>query len=100
MASRARDWMSQAERDLSHAREAQGVGHHEWACFAAHQAAEKAIQVLFQSLGADARGHSVVGLLEELPPSLRPAAELWDAAGRLDRHYIPTRYPNAFPSGA
>jgi len=39
---RSRDWFAQAERDLEHARSAQREGRHEWACFAAHQAAEKA----------------------------------------------------------
>ena len=27
-------------------------------------------------------------------------AELLDSARALDKHYIPTRYPNAHPSGA
>jgi len=27
------------------------VGHYEWACFAAHQAAEKALKAVYQSLG-------------------------------------------------
>lgn len=100
MASRAKDWMNQAQRDLLHARRAQEVGHFDWACFAAHQAAEKAVKALYQSAGGDARGHSVWGLLDQLPAPLRPPADLAEAGRRLDRHFIPTRYPNAFPGGA
>ena len=42
MASRAGDWFRQAERDLEQAADCRTAGRHEWACFAAHQAAEKA----------------------------------------------------------
>lgn len=40
MANRAPDWLSQAGRDLEQAEDSGRAGHHEWACFAAHQAAE------------------------------------------------------------
>jgi len=96
---RAEDWLSQAERDLEHARHAREAGHHEWACFAAQQAAEEAVKGLFQKLGADAWGHSVFGLLQSLPEQARPPERLYDLARTLDRHYVGTRYPNAHPEG-
>ncbi|HDO33602.1 MAG TPA: HEPN domain-containing protein, partial [Chromatiales bacterium] len=34
MASRARDWFAQAERDLEQAETSRNDGRHEWACFA------------------------------------------------------------------
>src|SRR2546425_8190613 len=40
MPNRARDWVAQAERDLEQARASQKEGRHEWACFAAQQAAK------------------------------------------------------------
>jgi HEPN domain-containing protein len=43
MPSRAQDWFRQAERDLDQARASRQDERHEWACFAAQQAAEKAI---------------------------------------------------------
>ncbi len=46
MPSRAQDWLRQALRDLEHAEDARKAGRHEWACFAAHQAAEKAVKAL------------------------------------------------------
>ncbi len=100
MPARHEDWFSQAERDLQHARHALEAGYYEWACFASQQAAEKAVKALFQRLGAEARGHSVLGLLESLPSDLAVSGQMRDLARALDRHYIGTRYPNAHPEGA
>jgi len=100
MPSRADDWWRQAQRDLRHARNALESGDFEWACFAAQQAAEKAVKAVFQHRHMEAWGHVVHRLLEELPADLQPAAELVDAGRRLDRFYIPARYPNGFASGA
>ncbi len=99
MPSRARDWFRQAERDLEHARQAARAGHAEWACFAAQQASEKAVKAVFQALHLEAWGHVVHQLLDRLPEPHQPSAELQDRARRLDRHYIPTRYPNGFEAG-
>lgn len=99
MASRAQDWLAQGERDLAHARHDEGAGYHEWACFSAHQAAEKAVKALYQHLGGEAWGHSVKHLLTELPPTVPITPDLMDYARILDRFYIPTRYPNGFDYG-
>ena len=98
MANRASDWLAEAERDLQHAEEARRAGRHNWACFAAQQAAEKAAKALHQHLGREARGHVVADLLEALPLDVPP--DLVERAKVLDNFYIPTRYPNAHPSGA
>lgn len=45
-------------------------------------------------------GHALTALLEYLPDQSKPSAELMDKARVLDRHYIPTRYPNGFERGA
>ncbi len=49
--------------------------------------------------GGEPWGHSVTALLESLPPDLQPPSDLLEAANRLDKHYIPTRYPNGFAQG-
>ena len=100
MPSRAEDWFRQALRDLEHARASLERETFEWAAFAAQQAAEKAVKAVFQSLGADARGHSVTELLMALPPQAKPAMTLVETAKELDKHYIGPRYPNSYPSGA
>ncbi|MDX1661346.1 MAG: HEPN domain-containing protein, partial [Gemmatimonadota bacterium] len=101
MASRAADWIRQAERDLEHARRSAEMGDHEWACFAAHQAAEKALKAVLQDHGAEARGHALRSLLRGVSEAIGEELEEYEADAReLDRHYIPTRYPNSVPEGA
>ncbi len=63
MAERSADWIAQARRDLDSARWLVEGHFHEWACFAAKQAAEKAVKGVLESKGAVARGHSVTNLL-------------------------------------
>ncbi|MCI0644322.1 MAG: HEPN domain-containing protein [Chloroflexi bacterium] len=100
MASRHEAWLKQAERDLEHARHALGDGDYEWSCFAAQQAAEKAVKALYQRAGGLAWGHSVTSLLEALPEPWQVDSSLIDAGKELDKHYIPARYPNSHPEGA
>jgi HEPN domain-containing protein len=97
MANRAGDWFAQAERDLEQAHSSQREGRHEWACFAAHQAAEKAIKALHLARGQEAWGHVAARLLRELPVDV--PLELVERARVLDNFYVPTRYPNGHPAG-
>lgn len=96
--NRARDWLAQAGRDLEQARASQLEGRHEWACFAAHQAAEKAVKALHLHRGQEAWGHVVARLLSELPGTWDRG--LLDKARVLDAFYVPTRYPAGHPAGA
>ncbi len=100
MANRAGDWLRQAERDLEQAEDSRRAGRHEWACFAAHQAAEKAVKGLHLSRGQEAWGHVVATLLTELPASVAPPSLLVEKAKVLDNFYVPARYPNGHPAGA
>ena len=98
--ARHADWLRQAEADLRHARHAREGGTHEWACFAAQQAAEKAIKAVLLSRGADAWGHTVTALLGLVATAEEVGPALIECAKTLDKHYIPTRYPNGFDAGA
>jgi HEPN domain-containing protein len=100
MVSRSKDWMKQALKDLSHARLSLENGDFEWACFAAQQAGEKAVKALYEGRNMEVWGHSISRMLEELPKELKPPVELVEKAKGLDRHYIPTRYPNFHSEGA
>ncbi len=102
MSNRAPDWLRQAEADLEHARSAREAGDFEWSCFASQQGAEKALKALFYHLHGDAWGHSLLALMEGLPDPTRASVtpDLLDSAKALDKHYIPTRYPNGFAQGA
>lgn len=97
--NRSRDWMEQAKFDLEHARKSIAVGDYDWACFAAQQAAEKAVKALHMGRGNIAWGHSVLDLLEALEGEYDMEPSLLDAARRLDRYYIAPRYPDAHPAG-
>ena len=100
MPNRARDWLTQAERDLEQAQDSRRAGRHEWACFAAQQAAEKAVKALHLHLGQEAWGYVTARLLRELPESVATPEELIEKAHVLDSFYIPPRYPNSHPEGA
>jgi HEPN domain-containing protein len=91
MAGRAGDWFRQAERDLEQAADCRTAGRHEWACFAAHQGAEKAVKALHLRLGQEAWGHVVAKLLRELPATTGVADGLVEQGRVLD---------NSHPEGA
>ncbi|HAZ27958.1 TPA: DNA-binding protein [Candidatus Acetothermia bacterium] len=97
---RSRDWFDQAQGDLDHAKSDAERGFHEWSCFSSQQAAEKAVKAVFQRMGGEAWGHSVADLLAELSRHRPVPKDLHDAALELDKAYIPTRNPNAHPSGS
>ena len=99
MASRHVDWFRQADADLRLARHARDGAAHDWACFAAQQAAEKALKAVLMRRGADAWGHTVTALLG-VATGDDVAEELVVCAKTLDKHYIPTRYPNGLDAGA
>lgn len=97
---RSQDWMNEAIGDLEHARSDLERGYYNWACFSAQQSAEKAVKAVFQKLHCEAWGRSVAELLEELSKRHRVPAKLISGGLELDKAYIPTRYPDAHPSGS
>lgn len=98
MANRAKDWLAQAQRDHEQAKSSDKEKRYEWACFAAQQAAEKAVKALHLAIGEEAWGHVVAKLLQELP--MQVPDELIDKGMVLDSYYIPARYPNGHPEGS
>jgi Uncharacterized conserved protein related to C-terminal domain of eukaryotic chaperone, SACSIN len=92
-------WFAQALRDLKASIDSFNLGYYEWSCFQAQQAAEKAVKALLYAHGRSSWGHSVLELLEELKGLEEVGEDLRVNARELDRHYIPSRYPNAFESG-
>jgi HEPN domain-containing protein len=95
-------WILQARDDLEFAKwlvaEDRGF---DKGCFIAQQAAEKALKAVAYREGArQVLGHSVASLLDSLLPRHPELRPLRPHARRLDRFYIPTRYPNGLPAGA
>lgn len=99
MPDRWKDWLAQAKRDVNHAVSACKDEHFEWSCFSAQQAAEKAVKAVFLYLHGEGWGHSVYGLLKALGGKVKVPRKLLETAKMLDKHYIPTRYPNGFERG-
>jgi len=60
---RSKDWFNQAKRDLENARYELEGRFYEFSCFLSEQAAEKAMKSLYQKIGAEVFGHSVIGLI-------------------------------------
>jgi HEPN domain-containing protein len=100
MPNRARDWFNQSLRDLEQAQDSRRDGRHEWACFAAQQAAEKAVKALHLYTGQEAWGHVIARLLQELPETGSAPDRLIEQGRVLDNFYIPSCYPNSHPQGA
>lgn len=100
MPNRAHDWLQQAERDLEQAEDSRRASRHEWACFAAQQGAGKAVKAFVMAAGGEGRGHSITRLLTDLAHRYDVPATLLSASKRLDKHCLPTRYPNGCDAGA
>jgi HEPN domain-containing protein len=103
--NRSADGLQQARADLELAGVSARAGHHEWDCFACHQAVEKALKGLHLKLGQQAWGHGLGRSWRELPP--RAAASLAEAVTDLEERLrildalsIPMRYPDSLPDGA
>lgn len=97
MPNRSQDWFAQAEHDLAQAAASHRDGRHDRACFAAHQASEKAVKALHLAQSREAWGHVTTRLLSELP--VRPPDALIERARLLDNYYIPARNPNGHDEG-
>lgn len=97
-------WFEEAEYDLEAAKDAMASERYNWACFIFQQAAEKAIKAVYIIRGEDVeRVHSIMALVKGDPArglgGVGELTGLLECAIELDRHYIPTRYPNGVPYG-
>lgn len=94
-------WLDQAEADAKTARDCLKDGNYYASAFFSQQAAEKGLKGFLYSKGFRALiTHSVVDLVEEASKSQESFKKLIDIGKELDRHYIGSRYPNFYPSGA
>ncbi len=100
MPNRSRDWLRQSLRDLEQAEDSMAAERHEWACFAAHQAAGKAVKALHLHHRQEAWGHVIARLPQQLPEPVSVPDSMVERGRVLDNYYIPSRYPNGHPEGA
>lgn len=97
---RTKDWIEQAKGEFKAARDLFTTTNYAWCCFACHQASEKALKAILEHFGAPTIGHNLLALLNEISKYTTIPKNIENACRILNRYYIPTRYPNAFPSGA
>lgn len=100
MPERSHDWLRQAEKDLLHAKNSLQSSDYEWCCFAAQQAAEKALKAVYENNNKSVKGHSILGLIDGLTKDFQVPEKFYNYARVLSRYYIETRYANGFPEGA
>lgn len=97
---RTQDWLRQAEGEFKAANDLHNTQNFAWACFLCQQAAEKALKAALEHFGNPQFGHNLIELVIELKNFTTVSNVLEDICRRLNRFYIPPRYPDAFPSGA
>jgi len=69
-------------------------------CFIAQQSAEKAMKSCLYAQGERmVIGHSLYDFCEKIKNKVSEFSEIINECRRLDRYYIPTRYPNGLPGG-
>ncbi|PUA31602.1 MAG: hypothetical protein B9J98_05935 [Candidatus Terraquivivens tikiterensis] len=91
----AEDWFYEACVDLEEAKDAFSRGRYNWACFAAQQAAEKALKTMYLVARKKRfpKTNDLVELYMELEGEL--TIEGSDKIGLLSSFYEMARYPNA-----
>lgn len=95
----AERWLRQAEVDLGAARRL-ADGFSALACFHAQQAAEKALKAILYAAGERVvLGHALAELGERVERVSPEYGRLRSDVAKLDRYYVPTRYPNGLPAG-
>lgn len=95
----AERWLRQARTDLDAARTLR-KDFPALACFHAQQSAEKALKAVLYAAGErPVLGHAVSELAARVVEHHPSFEELRSRISKLDRYYIPTRYPNGLPEG-
>ena len=100
----ARRWLEEAEYDLETSEDNIEKERFNWASFIAQQAAEKAVKSIYVAREESAEKiHSLAILIKGDEKrgisGIQQLIPLFEQALELDRHYIPTRYPNGVPFG-
>jgi HEPN domain-containing protein len=93
-------WLRQAEHDLDDAHFVITGKRYGLACFLSQQSAEKGIKAFLLASGAEAVwGYSVAELCRDAAEFDETFETMVPLSASLDKHYIPTRYPDSLPGG-
>ncbi len=97
---RTKDWFSQAEHLLNQAKWDLQGSFFDGVCFLTQQSSEMAIKALCLHFKLECWGHAISRFLVTLDEDVVVPEEIVVLAKKLDKYYIPARYPNGFESGA
>jgi HEPN domain-containing protein len=100
MPQRVKDWLREGLAELNAARDLLAGQHWSWCCFTSQQSAEKGLKALCEHFRVPQSGHNLNLLLQAVQAYASVPEPVQMACARLNRYYIPTRYPNAFDQGA
>ncbi|MGD2248743.1 MAG: HEPN domain-containing protein [Candidatus Methanofastidiosia archaeon] len=93
-------WFNQALHTHSSAKRDYEDNDFGWACFKFQQAAEFALKALLRGVGKLGIGHSLLKLIKDLENLNIDISQIKDCSVTLEKFYIPTRYPDAYPDGS
>ena len=93
----ALDWLAEAEADLRHASHSYRLGSYNWACFAAEQAAEKALKAFLIGISRKRLFyvHDLTALHRQAVSTLRLPSVVTGRLAQLSAYYTASRYPNS-----
>ena len=97
---RSQDWLNEARAELRAGHALLTGQHWSWCCFTCQQAAAKALKAVCEHFRAPQFGPNMNLLLQAVETFVAVTESLRMACTRLNRYYIPTRYPDAFDRGA
>jgi HEPN domain-containing protein len=99
--SEARRWWTQANDDRAFVQDMASEGRYfDKGCFIAQQAVEKALKACLYAEGRrEVLGHANLEFARDLAQRHSDFKDVLAQAARLDRYYIPARYPNGLPAG-
>jgi HEPN domain-containing protein len=94
-------WIDSGQNDFAVAKSLFADKHYSATAFFAQQSAEKALKGLLRLHGHVSWGHNCYDLLKQIEKLFSNVVNptIIMSAQRLDDHYIPSRYPDAFSSG-
>jgi HEPN domain-containing protein len=93
-------YLRQGNHTIKSAKSDMDEGDNDWACFKAQQAAELFLKGFLRSIGLTATGHSITKLLDLVERISVAPDDIRKCSLKLDKVYIPTRYPDAYAWGS
>ena len=93
-------WIKHSKYTLESAKTDLENNFYSWACFKSHQVAEYALKSILRGAGLESYGHDLLDLWRKAKEICNALEEQYQCIILLNKMYIPTRYPDAWPGRA